>query len=183
MMGDRRHSRRGFSLVELLIALAVGAMVMMLCARLAGAITGAVRRVDNAGQVTMLQANGLRWLQLRLRAARLPEKERPFLGTPRTVVFDALAASVGAPQAPTRVELSVQQDEMSGLVDGSRRIVLRRNVRHLEIDYLISRGLNALWLPEWSSDRGLPLAIRFRMWRLAPPSKVDTVLVTVGVIL
>jgi len=47
----------------------------------------------------------------------------------------------------------------------------------------VSRGLSSLWLSEWSSDRGLPVALRFRMRNVAPATTIDTVLVTVGVTL
>ena len=178
-----RFTRRGFSLFELLIALMIGSLVLTLALRLVSALTVAARQVERAGQLAMQQANGIRWLQMHLRAASVPVKDRPFVGTPRTVAFDVAAAKRRSPQSRRRVVVMVEHDTLSALVDGERRVVIRRNVRDLAVDYLVSRGLSSLWLSEWSSDRGLPVALRFRMRKVAPATTIDTVLVTVGVTL
>lgn len=183
MKGACPRARQGFSLLELLLALMVGSLVLALTLRLVSALTVAARQVEHAGQLTMQQANGMRWLQMHVRAARIPVKERPFVGTPVAVAFDVGTTNRRSQLARRRVQVMVEQDALTALVDGGRRVVIRRNVGDLAVDYLVSRGLSSRWLREWSSDRGLPVALRFRIRSVVPATSVDTVLVTIGVTL
>lgn len=176
-------ARRGYSLMELLVALIIGSLVLTLALRLVSVLTVAAREVEDAGELTMQRANGTRWLQMHLRAASVPVKDRPFVGTPDAVVFDVATTNRRLRLARRRVVVMVEHDALCALVDGVRRVVIRRNVRDLAVDYLVSRGLSSLWLSEWSSDRGLPVALRFRIRSIVPATAIDTVLVAVGVTL
>jgi prepilin-type N-terminal cleavage/methylation domain-containing protein len=189
--------RRGFTLVEVLVALTVGAMVVLVAHRsfataseLAGRVREQRRNHDHA-------ANARRFLAAALGSVEVGGRDGGFQGGPDRVAFTAwVVAPTGEPER-RRVTLTIagtvrggsayRQPEQAGseviaLVQRVARgasfapdtLVLIPHADYLALDYLMGFGANAAWVSEWQSAVTAPLAVRLRIG--SADRNVDTLL-------
>src|SRR6185436_14777953 len=103
-----RDKRRGFTLIEVLVALTIGALVVVLAQRLFAAVGDGGRELVTARTALDREANARRWLAaafLSLDAGL--EGARSFEGHPAEVTFSSWLETEGGWFAPCRVTISV----------------------------------------------------------------------------
>lgn len=178
-----RMRRRGFTLVEILVALALAGLVMLvlsggLAISLRGfaGFAGATARIDERRQVAF-------WLRREIEAALPPDlggaARRPFSGDGDSLRFLALTGD-GAGLAATSLTLEPGGDPARGSrlvlarqpADGglAARIVLAHDLGGLVLSYWgRAEGEEAArWHDVWSDPRRLPALVRVAVvWRPA----------------
>jgi prepilin-type N-terminal cleavage/methylation domain-containing protein len=182
------RSRRGFTLVELLVALVVSALVVSVAFRAVTVAADATARlrVDQRG---VLRSGAARaQLDLWLRAATLLDGAEPFVGRDGTQrdgpPVDEVTFAVGDGGAlrpgPQRIHLWIGQDSAgmrSGLLaeltalDGRSSVVAETllvapGAAGVRIRYLGRFAGRVGWAGEWASSARLPAAVQLR---LVPP--------------
>ncbi|MGH7545000.1 MAG: prepilin-type N-terminal cleavage/methylation domain-containing protein [Gemmatimonadota bacterium] len=193
-MGEQASSGAalGFTLLELLIALAIGAAVVLgVYAAVGVTVDVASRGSDRTDEVLKVEAARQtirRWLE----AAYLPPNvEGPgFEGAERNVFGEPLdeltfltldRGLLGSdPGASARIRLRV--DPERGLLaehegpDAEREVLrLLPEVRGLSIRYRVRLGDEVRWFEGWSSRVRLPVAVEIRFLGAAPDSLQDLV--------
>jgi len=159
---------RGFTLIEVMIALMLSGLVVLLAHQIfTGVVTG-TERLGEARTSLDRDANARRSL---------------------TEMFGSLDVGTegagGFAGRPERVEFTTWQRVASGWLE-RRRVTLAAqggrfgawsDVTGVEFDYLLEPGANAAWVREWISPVSAPVAVRVRVQRAAT---VDTLLFVVG---
>jgi prepilin-type N-terminal cleavage/methylation domain-containing protein len=182
-----RFSRLGFTLLELLVALAVAGIVVLLAHRLFAAATDSGRRLMAARTALDRTANARRWLQaafLSLDVGQLAGDG--FDGRPDHLRFTTWLETTGGWFERRRVELALSGGRFVGSVgDHGDRVVLADAVTDVAFDYLLEPGAATKWVAEWVSPVSAPLAVRLRIARRpgaeAGHPAVDTLLLLIKV--
>lgn len=160
-------SASGFTLLELLVALAVAGVVVLLAHRLFAAATDGGRRLVAARAALDRTANGHRWLQaafLSLDVGQMAGDE--FAGRPDHLRFTTWLETAGGWFEPRRVELAVDRGRfVASVEDRWEPVVLADSVAHVAFDYLLEPGTATTWVAEWVSPVSAPLAVRVRVAR------------------
>jgi prepilin-type N-terminal cleavage/methylation domain-containing protein len=176
-------SRRGFTLVEVLVALLLAGVGVLTVHGLFGPVADGARRAARTRLDLDRAANARHVLGSTLMSVEV--------GPPPATLFEGhrnrMTFSAWIPTADGWFEIrpvTVQQDGDRMIVSwpGSRT-VLRDSVALLQFDYLLESGLNARWAGVWISPVSPPVAVRVRSSRLSPSRQVvaDTSLYPIGV--
>jgi prepilin-type N-terminal cleavage/methylation domain-containing protein len=185
-------SRRGFTLVEVLVALAVGAAVVLLAHRTlleASAIGSSVAQRREAHDRLMNARRFLIQAFSSLEVGTVPNSG--FRGTADGAAFTTWLPDESGAAARRRVNLVIEpaQDGRGRLVAlvstqeasaadlPADTLVLAPSAGGLALDYVLDYGADAAWLEEWRSPVTAPLAVRLRVAR---DSGVDTLLFAIG---
>lgn len=162
-MGRDRRARAAFTLVEVLVALVIGALVV-LGARvlLEGLSEGATRTIAAAARVDR-EANGE--MLLRDLAGRLEvgtSDSARFAGGPTWTTFDSWCDTPGGWQERCRVTLLVHVDpsgsSLVALAAGDSVALLHRDAL-LELRYLDDPRAGGRWFVSWGEGITAPLAL------------------------
>lgn len=188
-----RACRRGFTLIEILVALALAGLVMLVLAgglaiafRGFAGFAGATARIDERRQVAF-------WLRREIEAALPPDlggaARRPFVGAGDALRFLALAGD-GAGLAATSLTLEPDGDPARGSrlvlarqpADGGlpARIVLAHGLAGIALSYWgrAEGDEAARWHDAWTDPRRLPALVRVAVvWRRAGAGDPATVVV------
>lgn len=171
--------RRGFTLVEVLVALALAGVVVLLAHALFTAATQAAQAIREARTALDRDANARRWLGaafLSLEVGQQPHDD--FAGRPQQVTFTARLQTSGGWFAPRRVTLREAGGRFEAALDDTATLTLRESVAAVAFDYLLVPGATARWAREWLSPVSAPLAVRVRVAHGAPVI-VDTLLLLI----
>jgi len=180
--GDRRSTlacagpdgARGLTLVEVVVALALGGLVVLLAHRLCTGVLEGVRRVDQARTALDRAMNARRYLSEAFGSLAIGQTgDGPFTGHPAAVAFDTWQWT---PQGfHTRHHVDLHVDEGRLVAEG---VKLGDSVAALGCDYLLEPGEEAKWVREWISPLSAPLAVRLRVIRES--GVIDTMLFLIG---
>ncbi len=155
--------RRGFTLLEVLVALALTGIVVLLAHRLfsvavdsSGALLRNRREQDN-------RANSERWTEEAFLSLAVGQAGDPrFEGQEATL--DAAAWTVVAQGWRERVPLQLgMRDDRLELRLGETVVTLGTRLASARFEYLTGIGPDRRWAGGWSSDLGAPEAIRIIM--------------------
>jgi len=173
-----RGARRGFTLVEVTAALAVGALVVLLAYRVYGGVLDGAARLLAAQQTLDRSANARRLLTALVAGVEVgmvPGGD--FRGSPERVTFTTWTTNSRG--WPERRRVSVFAGDgvlrVQGLAPEPPH--LADSVEALGIDYLLDFGAAERWGQAWTSEVSAPVALRLRITR---PSGTDTLLLLVG---
>ena len=170
-------TRRGFTLVEVMVALLVGAMVVAMAQRAFRMLTDSVSTLELHQEHDSRRAESRRWLADALGSVEVGiESASAFEGQPNELRCTTwLMGDRGWPER-TNLEIGLAGSVLQlHTRNGTRDLAL--DVRSLEFDYLLTAGLESTWVRQWVSPISVPLAIRLRVtW----DGGVDTTLVLVG---
>lgn len=168
---------RGFTLLEIVVALAVAGGVLAAAQRILGSVLDATGRLEGERVILDGEANGVRLLQSVLGSIDLVSPgASPFAGTRDQVQFSAWSAHPTGRLVLRRFGLAAS-DSALVLSSDAFRIATIRGVRNAEFDYLLNPGADEAWVRGWASPVSPPVAIRIRVTRA---SRTDTLLLIVG---
>ena len=170
----RANGARGFTLVEVVVALAIGGLVILMAHRLFTGVTDGVQRLGAARTSLDRAMNARRYLTEAFGSLAIGQSgDGPFAGHPDGVVFDTWQWTPEGWHTRQHLDLSVRHQR---LVAGD--VVLADSVAALACDYLLEPGENTRWVREWISPLSAPLAVRVRIAHLS--GVVDTLLLVVA---
>lgn len=171
-------ARAGFTLIEVLVALALTGIVALLAHRLLAATVDGVRALGAERLAQDRRANGRRWL----RAAFLslePDAPGGFEGGESRLRWTGWLEQPGGWFEPVRLTLSVRDSALVAELAGEETLVLGDSAGALAIDYLLTPGAESRWVREWHSPLSAPLAVRLRILAL-DGTRVDTLFFLIG---
>lgn len=174
---------RGFTLIEVLVALTLSALVVLLAHRVFTGVVDGTARLGDARLALDREANARRFLQEAFGSLDVgSEGAGGFAGRTERVEF---ATWVRVPEGwleRRRVTLGIENGGFAVRAGAGDLVVLRDSVERVEFDYLLEPGANAAWVREWISPVSAPVAVRVRVHgaRSTEHGAVDTLLFIVG---
>jgi len=175
--------RSGFTLIEVIIALSLAAMVVLLAHRVFASVVEGSQRVREARTRLDREANAGRWLTAAFGSLTVGTVGGSFDGEPARVSFSAWLPVASGGFAPSRVALGLEEGRLVARLDQGDSVVLADSVASATFDYLLEPGANERWVGEWISPVSAPVAVRLRFKRELPVGNVeaaDTLLLLVG---
>lgn len=189
------RGRDGFTLVEVLVALTLGALVVLLAHRLFTGVADGAGRLEEARRTLDREANARRWLAAAFGSLDVGEGSGGFAGRPSTAEFASWQLVPEGWSARRRVNLALHDSRLVAAVSPNDSLILADSVAHLELDYLLdvhdgggddrgAPGERATFVREWISPVSAPVAVRMRIAYQGrgrrDGGRVDTLLVLVG---
>lgn len=171
---------RGFTLVEVLVALTLGALVVLLAHRTLAQASDLSERLAAARERHDRAMNARRFLGEAFGSLDV--------GAGPNAGFDGKGSSVrfvtwrpNLLGVPEREHVTIEAGA-TGLqaVAGRDTLVLVPGARAVAFDYLLDFGADAGWVRGWSSAASAPLAVRLRVQLAEPVGAVDTLLFAIG---
>ncbi len=171
------HSRTGFTVVELLVAMTAGCMVVLVASRLFSGAAEGVAKLSRERVALDREQNARRRLSALMGSIDpLSRGASAFSGSQEQLRFSAWDAhEFGWPRLGT---YSLELRDSCVLLTGPvQTIPLTQQAHELDIDYLAHGGANEKWVREWISPTSLPLAVRLR---IVGSARADTFLFAIG---
>lgn len=175
-----RHGSRGFTLIEVMVALTLSAIVVLLAHQIFSGVLDGVGRLGTARAALARRANARRWLIEAFGSLQA--------GADSAGSFDGHRDQVGfttwlrvAPSGLRRERIVLGQLGTSLVAsDAGGVLTLADSVTQVRFDYLLEPGANTTWAGEWLSPVSAPLAVRLRITYLGARPKTDTLLLVIG---
>lgn len=176
-MNSLRSCRRvaGFTLIEVMVGLAVGGMVLASIHQVIAAISTAAHSLAAESAHQDQTINGRRWLRSALGSIRSPSDSQAFEGRPTELAFSAATRRGEGWFVPERIRLRVTSGSLVAERSDEGVLVIVDSVSRVAFDYLLTPGAQAHWVGEWISVATTPLAVRIRIHRRRGDG-VDTLL-------
>jgi prepilin-type N-terminal cleavage/methylation domain-containing protein len=160
------QGRHGFTLVELLVALAIGVFVVVGARALLDGLAAQATRVAAATRETDADANGERLLRALVGHLEIPAEvgsTSTFGGDERSVHFSSWCEMPRGWQERCRVRLDVEHTPdgiavVAGLSTGET-LALKHGQHTEGFRYLVNAGLGGSWVYRWGDGLSAPLAI------------------------
>lgn len=172
-------TRRGFTLVEMLVALVVGGIAVATAAAVFAASSDGVRNLVERSDRWTREATSRAWLgQLFAGAEVRNTPQAEFVGLERFVRFSTRYWAAEGWLEPGVVSLAFDDGSVTSAFPDGVRLVLIDSLTDASFEYLIRYGEPSPWLLEWESGTTLPLAVRLRLTH--PDESVDTLLFYIG---
>jgi prepilin-type N-terminal cleavage/methylation domain-containing protein len=185
--------RRGFTLVEVMVALVLGAMVVLVAHRAYGVAADLDVRVAERRSAHQRAMNARRFLSGAFGSLEvgLP-RQASFQGRPWEVRFWSWRADPSGAGRSVKVAILLHQRPggarggviavvapyIRGGAAAGDTLVLFPDAAELALDYLLEFGAEAAWVREWESPVSAPVAVRLRLAR--DGLAVDTLLFAIG---
>lgn len=189
------RGRDGFTLVEVLVALTLGALVVLLAHRLFTGVADGAVRLDDVRRALDREANARRWLAATFGSLDVGEGSGGFAGRPSAAEFASWQLVPEGWFARRRITLARQDSRLVAVIAPNDSVILAESVAHLELDYLLdvldgggdgtgAPGERATFVREWISPVSAPVAVRLRIAYegrgTGDAGRVDTLLVLIG---
>ncbi len=159
-------SGSGFTLVELMVALAIAGLVVLTAHRLFAAAGDAGRTLRAAREALDRQSNARRWLAATFLSLDVgSDSAGSFEGRPDHVVFSAWELTSDGWFERRRVSLDKAGHRLVAQALPGEPIVLADSIASLDFDYLLEPGAESRWVRVWVSPVSAPLAVRMRVER------------------
>ena len=170
-------NRRGFSLVEVMVAVTLAGLSLALAAAVFAATNDSVRTVSIRSTEWKREANAVRWLAAAVTGVTV-SNEALFDGSSERMTFHTSEWVRDGWTEPTIFEAWFTSGELVARTESKSRVVLADSLRTGAFDYLTAYGAGSLWLTRWASNLTPPLAIRLRLLRR--DLTADTLLFFIG---
>ncbi|MEO8200998.1 MAG: prepilin-type N-terminal cleavage/methylation domain-containing protein [Gemmatimonadota bacterium] len=161
-----KRSRRGFTLVELMIALMIGSVVVLLAHQIFSSAGDGIRQLASARQRLETEQLGNRWLESAMLSLETGGAGGQFDGHPDRMTFSTWLMTPYGWIEREHVSLGVSHGKLVA-DEAQEQIKLYDGVRTVSFDYLLEPGLNSRWVNDWVSPVSAPLAVRIRLERSA----------------
>ena len=151
----RRHL--GFTLIEVMVAMAIAGVVIVAAHRIFSGVADGVRAVATARASLDRSANARRWLK-----ATFLSLEPPFEGRANRASFASWELVPGGWFEQHPIQLLQNGSSFLGAT-GTESLQLADSVSDVAFDYLLDPGADTKWVREWISPVSAPLAVRVRI--------------------
>lgn len=171
---------RGFTLIEVTVALVLASLVLLTAHRLGSALLDAVRHSSTSEQALARTANVRRVLVHVLGSVQAGVSDGDgFTGD--TTKITCTSWFTDGDGWPTRGRVTLSHNAKSLTLEGlpGGAVVLADSVARVRFDYLLGLGARSSWVRGWSSPVSAPLAVRIRLERAAG-APADTILLFIG---
>jgi prepilin-type N-terminal cleavage/methylation domain-containing protein len=156
--------RRGFTLIEVIVALTIGALVVLVAHQLFAAVAERGRTLVAARTTLDRTANAHRWLQAMFLSLDVgTDAAGGFDGRPEHATFSTWLLTPDGWFERRQVALSADQARLEAAVTPGAPIALVDSVADLQLDYLLEPGAESRWVREWVSPVSAPVAVRMRI--------------------
>lgn len=170
---------RGFTLIELAVALTVAGLAMLVAARIVSGASDAARRIGFEASRMDRRANSRRWLSAALLSLDVGRPGAvPFDGGPRAVRFSAWLETPRGWFERQVVTVRLDSGAIVAATGDGATLPLIEGASGLAFDYLLVPGDASRWAPAWSSPVTAPIAVRLR-WEERGSRRADTLLLLV----
>jgi prepilin-type N-terminal cleavage/methylation domain-containing protein len=160
------RDQRGFTLIEVLVALTIGAVVVLLAHQLFGAVAERGRTLTGARMALDRAANARRWLDATFLSLDVgTDGASGFEGRPDHAGFTAWLLAPDGWFERCQVTLGVEQGRLRAFVTPGTSIALMDSITDVAFDYLLEPGAESRWVREWVSPVSAPVAVRMRVER------------------
>lgn len=178
-----RQSRRctGFTLLEIIVALAIGALVALLAHAVFAAVSTEGRALAAARERLDREANARRWLAASWLSLEVDTAGAEFDGRADRVAFTTWLRTADGWFERRRIILAAEGARLLAAVMPGQPLVLCDSVQEVAFDYLLALGAESRWVPVWASSASAPLAVRMRVRKVSHPRResggaIDTLL-------
>jgi len=166
---------RGFTLLEVILALAVGGLAVLTAERLFVAAGDGGRALAHSRQHLDRDANARRWLEATFLSLDVGGSAASgFNGTSDRVRFTSWQLTSGGWFEPRQIDLRLNDARIIAGGSSGEPLILAENISDIAFDYLLQLGAEAPWVNQWISTVSAPLAVRLRLGR--EHGVVDTLL-------
>jgi prepilin-type N-terminal cleavage/methylation domain-containing protein len=155
---------RGFTLVEIMVAIAIGGMVMLGARALLEALADEEHRMAGETAVQDARANGERTLRALVGRLEVGTSEGgPFTGVPAATSCTSWCDVPSGWQERCEVAIAFEIEGdapvLVARLAGGRRLVLERGFHSGTLRYLNSAGAGGQWFQKWGTGITAPLAL------------------------
>lgn len=166
----------GFTLLELMLAMVIGAMMVLIAHRSFAAVTEGWQRLEQHRLGHDRTVNAHRWLESAFLSLEVDRVHGSFDGQRERVGFDSWLESPDGWFERVRLAIARDNDRLvaTGVPWGS--VELSAEVDSIAFDYLLALGATSGWVREWHSPVSAPLAVRMRVHRARASRRIDTLL-------
>jgi prepilin-type N-terminal cleavage/methylation domain-containing protein len=168
--------RRGFTLIEVVVALLILGLVVLLASGIFAGVSRAAAEVGLGRRQFDRDMNAQRWLARSLRSleAGTPQAT-PFVGDSAGLSYTSWQPVPDGWLERVPVRIGVASGKLVANANGVP-VTLRDSVEAVAVDYLLTPGALSPWVHEWRSAGQPPIAVRFRIALLRGGQPVDTLL-------
>lgn len=160
------RDRWGFTLIEVLIALTIGAVVVLLMHQLFAAVAVQGETLVAARTTLDRSANARRWLDATFLSLDVgTDGASGFDGRSDHAMFTTWLVTADGWFERRQVTLALEQRRLRALVTPGTPIALMDSVTEVQFDYLLEPGAESRWIREWVSPLSAPVAVRMRIAR------------------
>ncbi len=164
--GLSRASRGGFTLIEVIVALTIGALVVLLAHQVFASVAERGRTLVAARDSLNRAANARRWLKATFLSLDVgTDSAGGFDGRADRVAFAAWERTADGWFERRHIALSRDGDRLVASVIPGEPVALIDGVTGIAFDYLLEPGAESRWVREWVSPVSAPVAIRMRVTR------------------
>lgn len=173
----RKGARRGFTILELMVAIVVGSGVLLAARGLLGAMAADSERIAESATELDRRANSQRLLRSLVAQVESGTPQLTFGGNASSAEFTTWCSSAGGWLERCRVRLSIEESEagfsLIAVLSTGEMHELRAEMLHAELRYVADAARGGRWLEEWDAGITAPVA-------LAVVTARDTVLLRIG---
>lgn len=174
------RGRSGFTLVEVVLALTIGAMALAVLGEMIGSGITAGRSLERKRAGLDSAAVAVAWLRMAFRNAEAGQPgDVPFKGERAGVRFSARMPGPNGWHSLDVVRVALEDSTVELQSDRLGSVRLLSGVSALRFDYLEQLGAESPWLPSYKSPATPALAVRMR---ITYSDRADTVLFQTGVV-
>ncbi len=174
--------RQGFTLIEVIVAVTIGALVVLVAYQLFAAVTERGRTLIAARRSLDRAVNARRWLAATFLSLDVgTDGAGGFDGRVDHATFSTWLLTADGWFERREVTLSAEERHLRAAVTPGTPIALMDSVTDLQLDYLLEPGAESRWVREWVSPVSAPVAVRVRIARAGCETRdagcvVDTLL-------
>jgi prepilin-type N-terminal cleavage/methylation domain-containing protein len=172
-------TRRGFTLVEVMVSLALTALIASLAAAMSYAVFDRTVSTRSGREVWDLRWYGERGLHNAFLGLEVgTDSLASFHGWPDSVAFSSDMLSANGATELRRIRLTLVGKALLVTEEGHTPDTVMTSVGRVSLAYLLSLGERSEWLQGWHSPATAPFAIRLITTR--PAGVSDTMLFRIG---
>jgi prepilin-type N-terminal cleavage/methylation domain-containing protein len=176
------HSALGFTLIEVMVALTIGALVVLVANQLFAAVAERGRTLVAARTALDRAANARRWLAATFLSLDVgTDGAGGFDGRPDHAGFSTWLLTPDGWFERCQVTLGAEEGHVQATLTPGTPIALMDSVSDVQFDYLLEPGADSRWVGEWVSPVSAPVAVRMRLTKAGHGTRdsglgVDTLL-------
>jgi len=160
---DADMRRRGFTLVEVVVALGISAVVILAARMLLENLGNAADRVDRVAREGDDDANGERLLRALAGQIEVGTQGETFSGDEQATQFTSWCQSPRGWRERCRITLSVEATNespaLTATLPDNDRVVLYRAARSMRLRYLVDASAGGTWFIKWGEGLLAPRSI------------------------